>query len=88
MVKVLYRTLIKGHVQQFPFMLFACTCLSGSICALMHYDDGFLFSALHLAVYHGRHQRVKDICSLIKKIPPANPPLIDTGGWNGRVSES
>ena len=76
----------KEHVQQFPFMLFVCKCLSEGICALMHYDNVLLFSVLHLAVQHKRQQRVKDICALIKKIPPANPPLIDVKACYGKVN--
>ena len=69
-------------------MLFVCTCLYESFCALMHCDNVFLFSVFHLAVQHGRQQRVKDICSLIKQMPPVNPPLIDTGDWNGQVGDT
>ena len=48
----------------------------------------FLFcSVLHLGVQHRRQQLVQDILELLKKIPPANPPLINSGNDNGWVCD-
>ena len=45
----------------------------------MRYENAFLFSILHLAVYHGREQLAKSLIQQIKQLPETDQPLLDTG---------